>query len=488
MSIYPELHGRRDFLKGGAASLTVLAGGRHGWAAGTPADHTLRIATGLVELGPDTIVSTKLYNGHFPGPLLRMQEGRPVTIDVYNDTDTPELLHLHGLFLPPVLDGAMEEGTPFIPPHGYRRFSFVPAPAGFRFYHTHTMAGADLTRGLYSGLAGPIYIQPGREPGAYDREVFLTLKEFDPFFTRMEMPADFLEPNTEVGALRDQNAASVAAAIKAGQPEQGFELAYNVFSINGKMLGAGEPVRVKQGERVLFHILNASATEIRSLALPGHSFRVVALDGNPVPNPADVPVLWIGTAERISAIVEMKSPGVWVMGDLDGDARGKGMGIVVEYAGGSGKPVWSDPAPSRWNYARFGAAHASVAAPDETIEMIFSSSSGAAGGFDRFAINGVSFSMDRMDPLFRLKRGRRYRLRMRNATDDVHPMHLHRHSFMLTKLAGLPTAGVMKDVVMVGKYQEIEVDFTADQPGLSLFHCHMQQHMDFGLMCLFDCV
>ena len=56
------------------------------------------------------------------------------------------------------------------------------------------------------------------------------------------------------------------------------------------MLGHGEPVRVKQGERVIFHILNASATEIRSLALPGHSFQVVALDGNSVPNPAKVPV------------------------------------------------------------------------------------------------------------------------------------------------------------------------------------------------------
>ena len=224
------------------------------------------------------------------------------------------------------------------------------------------------------------------------------------------------------------------------------------------------------------------------MALPGHTFRVVALDGNPVPNPTEVPVLWIGTAERVSAIVEMKTPGVWVMGDLDSDARGHGMGVLVEYAGATGKPAWTDPAPFRWNYTRFGAANTSVAdARRDDRDETLSSSSGAAGGFDRFAINGVSFSMDRMDPLFRLKRGRRYRLRMRNATDDVHPMHLHRHSFMLTKLSGQQTAGVMKDVVMVGKYQEAEVDFTADQPGLSLFHCHMQQHMDFGLMCLFDC-
>ena len=55
------------------------------------------------------------------------------------------------------------------------------------------------------------------------------------------------------------------------------------------MLGHGEPIRVKQGEGVLFHVLNGSATEIRSLALPGHTFRAVALDGNPVPMEARVP-------------------------------------------------------------------------------------------------------------------------------------------------------------------------------------------------------
>jgi len=96
------------------------------------------------------------------------------------------------------------------------------------------------------------------------------------------------------------------------------------------MLGHGEPIRVKQGEWVLFHILNGSATEIRSLALSGHSFQVLALDGNPVPNPATVPVLWLGTAERVSALVHMTHPGVWILGDLDDGDREHGMGVVVE--------------------------------------------------------------------------------------------------------------------------------------------------------------
>lgn len=450
------------------------------------ADHTIRIGTGLIELGPDTIVATKTYNGQFPGPLLRFKEGEPVTIDIHNDTDTPEQLHWHGQFLPPDVDGAAEEGSPFILPHGMRRIGFTPGPAGFRFYHTHLTAGADLSLGLYNGQVGPVYIEPRHEPGAYDREVFLTLKEFQPFFSRSEMALDFLAPTMRIKPLEAAAIAAQQAATEKGLP-QGYEVAYELFSINGRMLGNGEPIRVKQGERVLFHILNASATEIHSLALPGHSFHIVALDGNAVPRPADVPVLWIGTAERVSAIVEMKHPGIWVMGDLMDEDRDRGMGIVIEYSGATGTPQWVKPQPFRWDYRRFANKTPSVAVPDEVLEVVLGTNYAALDGFDQFTINGVAFSMAQMDPMFHLRRGRRYRLRIRNGTDDIHPMHLRRHSFELTRIAGMPTAGVIKDVAMVGGFQEMEVDFTADQPGLSLFHCHMQMHMDFGLMALFDC-
>ena len=118
--------------------------------------------------------------------------------------------------------------------------------------------------------------------------------------------------------------------------------------------------------------------------------------------------------------------------------------------------------------------------------MTFAANPGARNGFDEFSINGVAFAMDRMKPLFNLALGRRYRLLMRNATDDAHPVHLHRHTFEISSIAGRPTSGVKKDVVMIGGFQEMSVDFRADQPGLSLFHCHMQHHMDFGFMGLLN--
>jgi FtsP/CotA-like multicopper oxidase with cupredoxin domain len=483
----------------GSAALISLAGAlprraRGEQAAGAAkADYTVRIAGGLVELAPDHIVSTTLYSGQFPGPLLRFKEGQGAVVDIYNDTDTPELVHWHGQTISSEADGAAEEGSPFVPAHGMRRVSFTPKPSGFRFYHTHVPARGDLNRGTYTGQAGPVYIEPRSNPGAYDREIFLVLKEFSPTFSRggdMAMEALVGAP---VKALQEMGKAADDAAKdrtkeKTKDKTKGFEVGYDLFAINGRMLGHGAPIRVKQGERVLFHVLNASATEIRSLALPGHTFRIVALDGNPVPTEAEVPLLWLGTAERVSAVVEMKHPGVWIMGDLADDDRNRGMGIVVEYAGHSGKPQWSKPKPYRWDYSLFGNPNAAPAGPDETVEFVIVKHNAALDGFNQWTLNGKAFSMDTMTPRYQITQGRRYRLKFRNASDDIHPLHLHRHSFELVRVGGKPVAGVIKDVVMLAGFQEVEFDFVADNPGPTLFHCHQQLHMDFGFMALFDYV
>ncbi len=490
---------RRNFLKlaGSVAGTSLLSTSFARNVCSTPAlvpsasdqasaNYTIRIAAMPIEIAPKHIVSCVTYNGQFPGPLLRFQEGQQAIVDVHNDTDTPEQLHWHGQLLSPDVDGAAEEGTPFIPARGMRRIVFMPRPSGFRFYHTHNRAGADFHAGLYSGQVGPVYIEPKREPGSYDREVFLVLKEFEPSLSRGgDMATDFLAPVTRVTELKETGESEMTASLSNGMPH-GYEVGYQFFTINGRMLGHGDPIRVKSGERILFHVLNGSATEIRSLALPGHTFKVVALDGNAVPTPTDVPVLWLGTAERVSAIVEMKHPGVWILGDLADDDRAHGMGIVIEYAGQHQKPQWLAPKPFHWNYARFGQTNATTTAFDERLDMVFAKRNAFDHGFNQWTINDQAFAMDGSAPRFHLHRGRRYRLRMRNASDDIHPIHLHRHSFELVSVAGESTGGILKDVVMVGGYQELEVEFIADNPGLTLFHCHQQLHMDFGFMTLLD--
>ncbi|MBF6475223.1 MULTISPECIES: multicopper oxidase family protein [Nocardia] len=477
---------RREFLE--TAGAVVAAGGAAlATGCGRPpsagkADYTLRIGPGPVEVAPGRVVSTTLYNGQFPGPLLRLREGEPVEVDVYNDTGVPEQLHWHGQTVPVEVDGSAEEGTPYIPAHGMRRVSFTPGPSGLRFYHTHLFAGADSGLGQYNGQVGPVYIEPKQNPGAYDREVFLTLKEFEPSFnSEEEMATNFLagEP---VAELRERGEAAMEASLASGKPH-GYEVGYETFTINGRMLGHGDPLRVREGERVLLHVLNGSATENRCLALPGHTFTVVATDGNPVPNPARVPVLWLGTAERISAVVEMTNPGVWVLGDVSDD-RDRGMGIVIEYSGRSGDPQWAALPPFTWDYRIFTQPGVTVTAPDEQIELLIEKHNADRDGFNVWTLNGTAYDMDARTPVFDLVRGGRYRLRLRNATDDIHPIHLHRNTFEVTHIAGTPTAGLRKDVVMLGSYQEMAIDVVADQPGLSLLHCHQQLHMDYGFMAL----
>src|SRR5258708_5015497 len=177
------------------------------------ADYALHIQASAIEIAPKRIISLVTYNGQFPGPLLRFKEGRQVTVDIFNDTDTPEQLHWHGQKVPTDVDGAAEEGTPYIPAHGKRRIAFIPRPSGFRFYHTHNRAGAN----LYAGEVGAVYIDPEHEPGRYDREVFLVLKAFEPSLSRGgDMSQDFLSPPMRNKELESIGEAALKAPVAKG--------------------------------------------------------------------------------------------------------------------------------------------------------------------------------------------------------------------------------------------------------------------------------
>ncbi|HUP04867.1 MAG TPA: multicopper oxidase domain-containing protein, partial [Bryobacteraceae bacterium] len=232
---------------------------------------------------------------------------------------------------------------------------------------------------------------------------------------------------------------------------------------------------------VMFHFLNASALENRHLALPGHKFQVIAMDGNPVPTPAAVDVLMLGPGERIDAWVEMNQPGVWIMGAPEDPVREGGLGVVIEYANRQRTPEWQAPPKSVWDYTIFAKPPSGAAAPTETLDMAFLKIPRGAGKFNQFTVNGTPYPHDRE---FVLKQGARYRLTFRNRTDDAHPLHLHRHQFEVVEIYGKQTSGLIKDTVVVPAYGRAIVDFTADQPGDTLFHCHIQQHMDYGFKAL----
>jgi FtsP/CotA-like multicopper oxidase with cupredoxin domain len=231
-------------------------------------------------------------------------------------------------------------------------------------------------------------------------------------------------------------------------------------------------------------LLNSSAVENRTVALPGHEFHILALDGNPVPKPGPARVLTIAPGERVDAYIEMNRPGVWILGATDEVTRNAGLGIVIEYANQHREPLWTPQPGIFWDYTAFGhpTPPASRPAPEHVIDMAFGKIPGGAGAFNVWTINGKPYPHERE---FVLHEGQRYRLVFRNRTDDSHPVHLHRHRFELVDVNGKPTRGIMKDTVVVPLYGRVTVDLLADQPGLSLFHCHIQAHMDYGFKALF---
>ena len=198
-------------------------------------DVRLRIAPSTLDLGSKKSVRTLAYNSQVPGPMLRFPEGKMNTIEVSHESTSDELVHWHGVQIAPDADGAHEEGTPHIPAHDHRRYVFLARPAGTRWYHSHSMAGRNFQRGTYTGQFGLFIIDPPGDAAAYDLEVPVVLHEWEPF-------------------VADD------------------DIDYKLFSINGKMLGSGEPIRVRRAQRVLFRFINASATMSHRVALPSIHF------------------------------------------------------------------------------------------------------------------------------------------------------------------------------------------------------------------------
>ena len=416
---------RRSLLKSAAAVPAAnmaprLARATDNDAAVEKVDYTIRIESVSLELAPGKTIKTTGYNGQVPGPVLRLREGTPVKIKVINDAGYDDIVHWHGLFLPAPQDGATEEGSPIIPVGQSLIYSYTPKPAGTRWYHSHAMAMTDLTRSTYSSEFGFLIVEPAGDPGRYDREVMLAARRWEGEWVSMQ-------------------------DIRKGPPaNNGLEVMYHSATLGARMLGHDEPLRVRTGERVLFRLLNASASMDVSLALPGHRFTVLALDGNPVPTPATVDVLRLDVAERADVIVEMNNPGVWVFGSTDDMDRNMGMGAVIEYENRQGEPQWSAPANAAWDYAKFGRTTPAVE-PDATIPLTFEKVPGGRGGYNRWTINGKSWPDT--NPLFTVEQGKRYRLVMHNNSGDTHPVHTHRHTFEVTKIGNTFMSGLMKDTL-----------------------------------------
>lgn len=244
-----------------------------------------RLTTSLLRwrILPDVEVAAYAYNGQVPGPLLRLTAGDRVRIVVENDLPEPTSVHWHGLVIPNTQDGAAGVTQPAIAPGETFTYEYtVPDAPGTYFYHSHVSADRQQALGLYGALiVNPR--EPSRTP-SYDQDVIIELGEWR-VTDGQTIPAMELE-----GALP------------------------NYFTINGKSYPETETIRATVGDRILFRFIGTGQF-IHPMHIHGGPFQIVATDGYPVPDAAQLTkdTVLVGPGERYDVVWEAREPGRWLL-------------------------------------------------------------------------------------------------------------------------------------------------------------------------------
>ncbi len=479
---------RKELLiSAGAATVTSVLGGsafvrpvRADGASGTLPKITdiVEIDEANWEVRPGLLVRLRTYGGTVPGKVLRYTTGQRANIRVVNRTSEAQTVHWHGLIVPDTVDGVPELGTAPAYPGQSHDYAFVVRPGGTRWYHSH------MHEGLFSGMYGPFIIDDLNARADYDREIILMLGAFEARFPKTMSMTDERPPGSPgltkpvMGTSGMRGMSGSTSTDELNGPNMGMrDAVYASYGINGKALGAGAPIRVKRGERVLFRIIKANPTKTFRIALPGHRFEVTHFDGYALPKRRQTNALELGAAERIDVIVTMNEPGVWILGSTVASERTRGLGLVVAYDGAHGAPQWREGVSDAFRYTDFG----NIEKPPQPARIFDLTLRKSPASPNAWSINGKLYP--HTDPID-VTEGQSYLLRFRNMSMMEHPMHLHGHGFEVANVDGITTSGIVKDTVTVRPMGgRVDVLLRADNPyrGRFLLHCHNEQHMQGGM-------
>jgi FtsP/CotA-like multicopper oxidase with cupredoxin domain len=478
---------RRALIVGaGAAALGSAAPLRRSFADLGIKEYRLAAKQAVVNLTgdghPDTAVWA--YDGTVPGPELRVRQGDPLRLVVNNKLGEDTTVHWHGIRLPNAMDGVPGLTQKPIRPGESFSYEFTPPDAGTFWYHPH----ADTLQQLGRGLAGAFIVEE-REPVAVDRDLLWFIEDW-----RLD----------DGGRI----APGFGNRMEAGMSGR----IGNTVTVNGRV---PDRVSVKAGERVRLRIVNAALARIVSLRFEGHRPVVVAHDGQPCdPHPPESGRLVLGPAMRADLIIDMdgKPDQTYrVIDDFYSDLAYK----LVDLVYGSARPTRDHPpsalpmlpanplpgpdltAAERHEIALQGGMMGGMGMTGGMGMMGSMGMMGRGGGImgdmgtrgrggTTWAMNGLSMTGDRqpeMTPLVTLKRGQSCVLALRNETAWWHPMHLHGHSFRVVSRNGKPNPRrEWRDTVLVPPREAVEIAFVADNPGDWMFHCHVTDHQESGMM------
>lgn len=465
----PEGWSRRQFLGAATAAAGLAALPRASVAGPAPlsAPHRLTAAERSLRLpgrsGPTAIWA---YKEKWP-LVLRVPRGEIMTAELHNRLAEHTTIHWHGIRVPHAMDGVPWVTQKPVEPGESFTYRFAPPDTGTFFFHPHCNTMEALSR----GLAGVLIVEDPREAGLFDLDLPLALKDW-----RVRPDGGFEPFSTDAGAAK----AGTFGGLR---------------TVNG---GEAPTIEVAPGARVRLRLVNLDPTRVPMLQVEGAEAFVIATDGNAC-EPFPVAGWQIGPAMRADlSLVAPNEPGATVLVEDVWPARKEPLARLVTRG-----PALRGPAaePPRLPPAELPLPDLSAA-----TELSFDLLAGHADpeleawakrtgmSLDTICTTARTFwsinrkawpggGHERMPPpLVELKSGRTYVAELFNGTPHPHPMHLHGHTFQVLGSSNRPLPPHWADTVLVHAKERIRIAFVAGEPGDWMFHCHIIEHQETGMM------
>lgn len=275
------------------------------------------------------------YNGQIPGPEIRVNEDDKVRVVFTNNLPKATTIHWHGINVPFEQDGVPGVTQKAIKSGETYTYEFIAKPAGTRFYHTHGgVAMGDEAQQLDMGLSGAFIIEP-KNYQKPDKEYTLILDEWQTMPMMPSGKTSSLINQASANGDEDEHGAMSNMMNMSMMMGSGHSMNYNLFTINGQSFPNTEPIKVREGDLVRLRLINAGTSTIHPMHLHGHQFKVVAVDGNPVPLGAQLTrnTNTIHPGETYDIEFVANNPGVWLFHCHELHHADGGMIVPVVYEG-----------------------------------------------------------------------------------------------------------------------------------------------------------
>lgn len=479
MALDTRLSRRSLLLASGGAIVGVALWPGAGAASSESTEKRLVAAPGLAPIvgQPSPQTAVWCYNGETPGPEIRLQQGSRLRLIAENRLPQDTTIHWHGVRVPNAMDGAPQVTQPPIQPGGSFTYEFAVPDAGTYWYHPHAHSAEQVGRGLRGA-----FIVEEPQPLPVDRDVVWVLGDWR------------LEPDASI-ANDFHNPMEMSMSGRIG----------NTVTINGRLQSK---FSVRSGERLRLRLINAAPARIFALEFKGHRPIVIAYDGQPIePHVPEGARVVLGPAMRADLIVDMPGDSGSTAPVMDTFYEGLSFKLV-ELSYTDDRPLRAQPLRPPTKLPANTMPEPDVARAqrhDVTLTGGMMSGMGMSGGMGgmmggsgmsggmggmmgngaMWAINGIAARGHDMKPMLILARGKTYILAINNQTAWYHPIHLHGHSFRVITRNGVATRyQEWRDTVLIAPRERAEIAFVADNPGDWMFHCHILEHQEAGMMSI----